>query len=169
MPTDRASRGSCAANQESSSLGKFSGTTLSDAVAGSVDPQDTPCQIVDGDEGSGEQAVEQSVPSNTEERAAETEPSSIEEGSGTTVPSGNGGSGGASSSSSGNSQTQPQHGPDTTMPVRVEWVEPPANSKQLGVQSSLLYNGSKFKGSQKSKGNSYDVEVVLQVRQMPMH
>lgn len=51
-----------------------------------------------------------------------------------------------------------------TMPVRVECAPPPpANSKQLGVRSSLLYNGSKFKGSQKSKGNSYEVEVVLQV------
>lgn len=37
------------------------------------------------------------------------------------------------------------------------------NSKQLGVNKSLLYNGSKFKGFQKSKGNSYEVEVVLQV------
>lgn len=50
------------------------------------------------------------------------------------------------------------------MPVRVECAPPPpANSKQLGVQNTLLYNGSKFKGSQKSKGNSYEVEVVLQV------
>ena len=40
---------------------------------------------------------------------------------------------------------------------------PPANSKQPGVTKSLLYNGSRFQGSQKSKGNSYDVEVVLQV------
>ena len=34
---------------------------------------------------------------------------------------------------------------------------------QPGVSSSLLYNGSKFCGHQKSKGNQYDVEVVLQV------
>lgn len=27
---------------------------------------------------------------------------------------------------------------------------------------SLLYNGSRFKGSQKSKGNSYEVEVIIQ-------
>ncbi|XP_059618750.1 glucose-induced degradation protein 4 homolog [Phlebotomus argentipes] len=48
------------------------------------------------------------------------------------------------------------------MPVKVE-PPPPANSKQLGVPNvTLLYNGSRFKGSQKSKGNSYDVEVVLQ-------
>ena len=40
---------------------------------------------------------------------------------------------------------------------------PPAKSKQQGVSRSLLYNGSKFKGHQKSKGNQYDVEVILQV------
>lgn len=51
------------------------------------------------------------------------------------------------------------------MPVKVDIVPPPpANSKQPGVTRSLLYNGSKFKGHQKSKGNSYEVEVVLQVR-----
>ncbi|PBC25390.1 hypothetical protein APICC_01777 [Apis cerana cerana] len=49
------------------------------------------------------------------------------------------------------------------MPVKVDVVPPPpANSKQPGVTKSLLYNGSRFQGSQKSKGNSYDVEVVLQ-------
>lgn len=48
------------------------------------------------------------------------------------------------------------------MPVRDE-PPPPANSKQIGVTKSLLYNGSKFQGFQKSKGNSYTVEVVLQV------
>lgn len=49
------------------------------------------------------------------------------------------------------------------MPVKVE-ITPPNNSKQLGVlPSTLLYNGSKFEGSQKSKGNKYAVEVVLQV------
>lgn len=40
---------------------------------------------------------------------------------------------------------------------------PPANSGQPGVTRSLLYNGSRFQGHQKSKGQSYDVEVVLQV------
>ena len=30
--------------------------------------------------------------------------------------------------------------------------------------STLLYSGSKFQGHQKSKGNCYDVEVILQVR-----
>jgi hypothetical protein len=32
------------------------------------------------------------------------------------------------------------------------------------VSSTLLYNGSRFTGHQKSKGNQYDVEVVLQVK-----
>lgn len=51
------------------------------------------------------------------------------------------------------------------MPVKVDITPPPpANSKQPGITKSLLYNGSKFHGSQKSKGNSYEVEVVLQVR-----
>lgn len=40
---------------------------------------------------------------------------------------------------------------------------PLANNKTIGINKSLLYNGSRFAGSQKSKGNSYDVEVVLQV------
>lgn len=54
------------------------------------------------------------------------------------------------------------------MPVKVDVVPPPpANSKQPGVTKSLLYNGSRFQGSQKSKGNSYDVEVVLQVSRSP--
>lgn len=50
------------------------------------------------------------------------------------------------------------------MPVKVEITPPPpSQSKQLGFPKTLLYNGSKFEGSQKSKGNSYAVEVVLQV------
>ena len=40
---------------------------------------------------------------------------------------------------------------------------PPKSSKQQGVARSLLYSGSKFQGFQKSKGNSYVVEVELQV------
>ena len=53
------------------------------------------------------------------------------------------------------------------MPVRLEFDPPlPANSVQAGVATSLLYSGSKFRGSQKSKGNCYDVEVILQV---PFH
>ncbi|XP_034449626.1 glucose-induced degradation protein 4 homolog [Hippoglossus hippoglossus] len=38
----------------------------------------------------------------------------------------------------------------------------PINTHQPGVATSLLYSGSQFRGYQKSKGNSYDVEVVLQ-------
>jgi len=49
------------------------------------------------------------------------------------------------------------------MPVKVEITPPPpSHTKQLGFPKTLLYNGSKFEGSQKSKGNSYAVEVVLQ-------
>ena len=40
---------------------------------------------------------------------------------------------------------------------------PPIKSKQPGVSRSLLYNGSRFIGHQQSKGNKYDVEVILQV------
>ncbi|XP_011476530.1 glucose-induced degradation protein 4 homolog isoform X2 [Oryzias latipes] len=38
----------------------------------------------------------------------------------------------------------------------------PVNTHQPGVATSLLYSGSQFRGYQRSKGNSYDVEVVLQ-------
>lgn len=49
------------------------------------------------------------------------------------------------------------------MPGKIDLVPPPpVNSKLPGVTTSLLYSGSKFRGHQKSKGNSYDVEVVLQ-------
>ncbi|RNA41039.1 glucose-induced degradation 4 -like protein [Brachionus plicatilis] len=43
-------------------------------------------------------------------------------------------------------------------------VEPliPENNKTVGCYRTILYNGSKFVGYQKSKGTSYDVEVVLQ-------
>lgn len=43
---------------------------------------------------------------------------------------------------------------------------PPINTHQPGVATSLLYSGSQFRGHQKSKGNSYDVEVVLQVNSL---
>jgi hypothetical protein len=43
---------------------------------------------------------------------------------------------------------------------------PPMKSKQPGVASSLLYSGSRFVGHQKSKGNQYDVEVILQVHSL---
>ena len=51
------------------------------------------------------------------------------------------------------------------MPVKADPILPlpPVNSKMPGVTSSLLYNGSRFVGHQKSKGNQYDVEVILQV------
>ena len=39
----------------------------------------------------------------------------------------------------------------------------PKSSKQPGIPQCLLYSGSRFQGHQKSKGNRYDVEVVLQV------
>ena len=56
--------------------------------------------------------------------------------------------------------------PARTLPLQQETLvppPPPVNSKQPGVTKSLLYNGSRFVGHQKSKGNQYDVEVILQV------
>ena len=51
------------------------------------------------------------------------------------------------------------------MPTKVDiHPPPPANSQLQGIATSLLYNGSKFNGHQKSKGHSYNVEVILQVR-----
>jgi hypothetical protein len=50
------------------------------------------------------------------------------------------------------------------MPTKT--IDPPApatNSQPIGTYRSLLYSGSKFHGCQKSKGNCYEVEVVLQV------
>lgn len=49
------------------------------------------------------------------------------------------------------------------MPSKMS-IEPaiPANNKSTGVHKNLLYSGSRFRGCQKSKGNSYEVEVVLQ-------
>lgn len=41
---------------------------------------------------------------------------------------------------------------------------PPINTAQPGVATSLLYSGAKFRGQQRSKGNAYEVEVVMQVR-----
>lgn len=45
----------------------------------------------------------------------------------------------------------------------------PSNSKQDGLVTHALYNGSKFQGFQKSQGNSYDVEVILQVHILFSH
>jgi len=42
-----------------------------------------------------------------------------------------------------------------------------ANSCQLGSPCTILYNGSRFAGHQKSKGNCYDVEVLLQHVDIP--
>ncbi|KAH7643945.1 glucose-induced degradation protein 4 homolog [Dermatophagoides farinae] len=39
---------------------------------------------------------------------------------------------------------------------------PLIHSSQLGITHSLLFSGSKFGGYQKSKGNSYEVEVIFQ-------
>ena len=50
------------------------------------------------------------------------------------------------------------------MPVPRETEVPfRENSKQIGASITALSSGSIFKGFQKSKGNSYEVEVVLQV------
>ncbi|XP_067937681.1 glucose-induced degradation protein 4 homolog [Watersipora subatra] len=49
------------------------------------------------------------------------------------------------------------------MPSKVDIHPPlPAHSRLQGITTSLLYNGSKFQGHQKSKGHSYNVEVILQ-------
>lgn len=53
---------------------------------------------------------------------------------------------------------------DSACPSSASLVPPaPINTYQPGVATSLLYSGSQFRGYQKSKGNAYDVEVVLQV------
>lgn len=49
------------------------------------------------------------------------------------------------------------------MPAKLLVPVTPRSGKQVGIPASLLYSGSRFKGHQKSKGNRYDVEVVLQV------
>lgn len=49
------------------------------------------------------------------------------------------------------------------MPGKVAANPLPPSTKQPGLAQSLLYSGSRFQGHQKSKGNRYDVEVVLQV------
>ncbi|XP_049601221.1 glucose-induced degradation protein 4 homolog isoform X1 [Syngnathus scovelli] len=53
--------------------------------------------------------------------------------------------------------------PDAARPSPGSLVPPgPINGQQPGVATSLLYSGSQFRGYQKSKGNAYDVDVVLQ-------
>ena len=49
------------------------------------------------------------------------------------------------------------------MPGKLLVPVTPKYSKQVGIPNTLLYSGSRFQGNQKSKGNCYDVEVVLQV------
>ena len=49
------------------------------------------------------------------------------------------------------------------MPGKVALNPLPPGTKQPGLAQSLLYSGSRFQGHQKSKGNRYDVEVVLKV------
>ncbi|XP_065317956.1 glucose-induced degradation protein 4 homolog isoform X2 [Gordionus sp. m RMFG-2023] len=50
------------------------------------------------------------------------------------------------------------------MPMVLDWNQPPSpyNLVQPGLITSLLYSGAKYQGHQKSKGNCYDVEVILQ-------
>lgn len=50
-------------------------------------------------------------------------------------------------------------------------IEPliPENNKTVGSYRTILYNGSKFVGYQKSQGFTYDVEVVLQVRKLKFY
>jgi len=48
------------------------------------------------------------------------------------------------------------------MPAKLLVPVKPKYGKQVGIPASLLYSGSRFQGHQKSKGNRYDVEVVLQ-------
>jgi len=47
--------------------------------------------------------------------------------------------------------------------MKTSEIYPPAlaNKTQPGLPSNSLYNGSKFLGQQKSRGNSYDVEIVF--------
>ncbi|XP_013870322.1 glucose-induced degradation protein 4 homolog [Austrofundulus limnaeus] len=53
--------------------------------------------------------------------------------------------------------------PGSACPSSACLVPPaPINTCQPGVTVSLLYSGSQYRGYQRSKGNSYDVEVVLQ-------
>jgi len=55
------------------------------------------------------------------------------------------------------------------MPGKLLVPVTPKSSKQAGIPSTLLYSGSRFQGHQKSKGNKYDVEVVLQVCIKTLH
>ena len=41
---------------------------------------------------------------------------------------------------------------------------PDGAGRQVGFPTSPFYSGSQFRGYQQSKGNKYQVEVILQVR-----
>ncbi|KAJ7403970.1 Developmentally-regulated GTP-binding protein 2 [Willisornis vidua] len=66
------------------------------------------------------------------------------------------GGGGGSSSSSSSSSAAGGAAASSLVPP------PPINTAQPGVATSLLYSGAKFRGQQRSKGNAYEVEVVMQ-------
>jgi len=47
--------------------------------------------------------------------------------------------------------------------MKLPEINPPllANQKQPGLPSNSLYNGSRFRGYQKSRGNAFDVEIIF--------
>ncbi|XP_065540755.1 glucose-induced degradation protein 4 homolog [Lathamus discolor] len=66
--------------------------------------------------------------------------------------------GAAAGSASSSSSASPPAGAAASSLV----PPPPINTAQPGVATSLLYSGAKFRGQQRSKGNAYEVEVVMQ-------
>uniref|UniRef100_A0A8C6XYV7 GID complex subunit 4 homolog n=1 Tax=Naja naja TaxID=35670 RepID=A0A8C6XYV7_NAJNA len=54
-----------------------------------------------------------------------------------------------------------ERAPGAAAAARLE-PPPPINTAQPGVSTSRLYSGAKFRGQQRSKGNAYEVEVVVQ-------
>ncbi|NXU91971.1 GID4 protein, partial [Xiphorhynchus elegans] len=85
-------------------------------------------------------------------------------GGGTTTTTGGGGgssSPGSSSSSSSSSSGAAAAGAGGAACSSLV-PPPPINTAQPGVATSLLYSGAKFRGQQRSKGNAYEVEVVMQ-------
>lgn len=61
-------------------------------------------------------------------------------------------------------QQQQQHQQEHMQPSSSSRFVPPLppNRPLCGVPRTMLYSGSHFHGSQKSRGNCYDVEVILQ-------
>ncbi|XP_003367302.1 conserved hypothetical protein [Trichinella spiralis] len=47
-------------------------------------------------------------------------------------------------------------------PDKADALPLPVSKVSDGISRNFLYNGSRFNGCQKSKGNSYDVEVIIQ-------